>query len=112
MIRTVRFFAAALLAFAFTPFATGQGITTGTIKGTVMDASGAVVANAQVTTTNDTQGTQLTTTSGTEGLFSLYAVPIGVYTIDIASPGFSSLHITSVQVNSGATTDLKSVKLQ
>ena len=112
MIRTVRFFAAALFALALTPFATGQGITTGTIKGTVVDVSGAVVQNAQITATNNAQGTQLNATSGAEGLFSIYAVPIGVYTIDIAASGFSTVHVTSVQINSGATTDLKSVRLQ
>jgi hypothetical protein len=112
MIRTVRFFAAALFALALTLFATGQGITTGTIKGTVVDVSGAVVQNAQVTATNNAQGTQLNATSGAEGLFSIYAVPIGVYTIDIAASGFSTVHVTSVQINSGATTDLKSVRLQ
>ena len=92
-------------------FALGQGIITGTIKGTATDPSGAIVQGAQVTITNTTQGATRTTTSGADGSFSLFAVPIGTYTINVSAPGFSAVNISNVQVNSGATTDLKSVQL-
>jgi hypothetical protein len=90
----------------------GQGIITGTLKGTVTDSSGAVVQNAQVTATNIAQGTQLQTTSGTDGSFSLNAVPIGTYKVNIVASGFESLNITDIQVNSGATTDLKTIEMK
>lgn len=90
----------------------GQGIITGTLKGTVTDSTGAVVQNAQVTATNIDQGTELQTTSGADGSFSLNAVPIGTYKVNVVASGFASLNITDIQVNSGATTDLKTVEMR
>jgi hypothetical protein len=91
--------------------ALGQGIVTGTIKGSATDPSGALVQGAQVTITNNAQGAARTTTSGADGSFSFFAVPLGTYTINVSALGFSALNISNVQVNSGATTDLKSVRL-
>jgi hypothetical protein len=80
--------------------ASGQGIVTGTIKGTATDPSGALVQGAQVTITNNAQGAARTSTSGADGSFSLFAVPIGTYTINVSAPGFSAVNISNVQVNS------------
>jgi len=91
--------------------ALGQGIVTGTIKGMATDPSGALVQGARVTITNNAQGAERTTTSGADGSFSFFAVPIGTYTINVSAPGFSAVNVSNVQVNSGATTDLKSVQL-
>ena len=85
------------------PAAYGQGITTGTITGTVVDPSGAAIPNAQITATSTAQGTQRKTTSGSAGEFSFYAVPIGQYTMTISAPGFAhSNGELGVQVNAGA----------
>ena len=115
MIRTlrlfIRIFIATLFVLILAPFAIGQGITTGTMKGTVLDPSGAVVPNAQLTATSNAQGTQLQTTSGADGSFSFHAVPIGIYTINIDAAGFANLKVTNVSVNSGATTDLRAASL-
>ncbi|HXQ32974.1 MAG TPA: carboxypeptidase-like regulatory domain-containing protein, partial [Anaerolineales bacterium] len=112
MIRTLRFSIVTLFVLSFAPFAIGQGITTGTIKGRVLDPSGAVVPNAQVMAISNSQGTQLQTTSGADGSFSFFAVPIGIYTINIDAAGFSNLKVTNVSVNAGATTDLKAASLR
>ena len=40
------------------PAAHGQGITTGTITGTVVDPSGAAIPNANVIATSNAQGTE------------------------------------------------------
>ena len=93
------------------PAAYGQGITTGTITGTVVDPSGAAIPNAQVTATSTTQGTKRETTSGSAGEFSFYAVPIGQYTIAISAAGFAPATVNSVQVNAGAASGLKTVRL-
>ena len=93
------------------PAAYGQGITTGTITGTVVDPSGAAIPNAQVTATSTTQGTKRETTSGAAGEFSFYAVPIGQYTIAISAAGFAPATVNSVQVNAGAASGLKTVRL-
>ena len=65
---------AAVTAIGFlsvAPAVLGQGITTGTITGAVVDPSGAAIPNSQVVATSNGQGTQRETTSGSAGEFSL-----------------------------------------
>ena len=88
-----------------------QGITTGTIIGTVVDQSGASIPNAQITATDLAKGTTLKTASQGDGVFSLRAVPIGSYKLVVAGAGFSPGTVNTVVVLSGVTTDLKSVPL-
>ena len=103
----------ALLSVAlFFPYrAAAQGITTGTILGTVVDPSGAVIPNAQITATDIAKGTTIRTVSQADGGFSFRLVPIGTYRLAISAPGFSPGAINSVVVVSGVTTDLKTVRL-
>jgi outer membrane receptor protein involved in Fe transport len=94
-----------------TSVAYGQGITTGTISGTTVDASGAAVPGADITATSTTAGTKREATSGSDGQFAFYAVPIGQYTLNIVVPGFANAIVNAVQVNAGATSNLNQVKL-
>ena len=94
------------------PCAQAQGITTGTISGVVMDPSGAAVPNAQIMATSNNQGTQRQVVAGPSGEFSLHAVPIGQYTLTVSASGFTAISVTNVEVNSGATTDVKSIQLK
>ena len=93
------------------PAAYGQGITTGTINGTVVDSSGAAVPGAQITATNNDQGTKRLVTSGPSGSFSVYAVPIGQYTLSITAAGFANATVNAVEVNAGATSSVNDIKL-
>jgi outer membrane receptor protein involved in Fe transport len=88
-----------------------QGITTGTVTATVVDASGAIVPGAQVVATNVAQGTRRQETTGSTGRFSFYALPIGQYILDITAPGFATATVQNVQVNAGATSNLNNVTL-
>lgn len=92
--------------------ALGQGITTGTISGTVTDPSGAVVPGAAVIALDPTRGTQLTTQAGGDGAFDLRQVPIGSYRITVSAKGFAATQADDVQVRAGATTDLGAVQLK
>lgn len=106
--------AAAVLAttsFLIAAGAWGQGITTGTLGGTVVDPSGAAVQNAQIAATSTTQGFTRRTVSNAQGEFSLFAVPVGQYTVTVTQPGFSNLTLNGVRVDSGATTNLQALKL-
>src|ERR1700733_10103573 len=93
------------------PFANAQGITTGTITGSVVDPSGSAIPNAQITITSNSQGTTRKTTSGTAGDFSISAVPIGQYTLTISASGFSTATVNDLKVNAGATSGLKAIPL-
>jgi hypothetical protein len=71
-------------------------VDTGSITGTVTDASGAVVSGAKVTLTNEGTGTSLSTSAGGDGVFDFSPVRIGTYRLDVSAPGFKKevqLHV-------------------
>src|SRR5579872_1152835 len=80
-------FAAALgLAFAFV--APAQNIT-GSLVGTVTDSTGGVIAGARVSiTASDLHTIIRTVTTDSNGEFVAAFLPVGVYTISVAHPGF------------------------
>ena len=70
------------------PFAYGQTIT-GSINGTITDASGAVVPNATITVTNlQTNVSQNTKTSG-DGIYNIRFLQVGQYKVSVEAPGFA-----------------------
>jgi len=78
-----------------------QGITTGTIAGTVLDPTGAVLVGAHVKAVNSATGTSVTFPSGGDGSYSLRDLPIGSYTVTISANGFSDLEVGNVLVTAG-----------
>ncbi|QNI34090.1 carboxypeptidase regulatory-like domain-containing protein [Alloacidobacterium dinghuense] len=89
----------------------GQGITTGTVSGSVADSSGAVVEHAHITATEVSKGIRLIADTEPDGAFSLRAVPIGKYELVISASGFSNANVENVFVNAGATTDIGRIAL-
>src|SRR4051812_41189538 len=61
---------------------------TGTIRGTVTDPSGAVVAGAQVTITNVNTAASRTANTGAEGFYAFTDLQPGVYNVKITHPKF------------------------
>jgi hypothetical protein len=60
------------------------------IRGTVVDPSGAVVPDAKLTATNIATGLSSSTTSSKEGSFSFPQLPIGDYAVKAERPGFKT----------------------
>jgi hypothetical protein len=113
--RTLSLYLAAIFTFTICwagSSALGQGITTGTISGTVNDPSGAVVSGAAITALDATRGTKLAAVSGGDGAFTLRQVPIGSYQLTVSANGFSSTQADNVLVRAGATTDLGALALK
>ena len=77
-----------------------QGITTGSISGTVADTLEAVIAGATITATAKATNITLKTTSGGDGSFSFKDVPIGTYTVVISEGGFAGLTLNNIEVAS------------
>src|SRR5690348_5126174 len=74
--------------------------TTGTILGTVTDASGAIVRGATVTVTNTDRNTVERTVSTTDsGAYVAPVLPIGHYSISIAASGFKTFTKSGLQLN-------------
>ncbi|HEX8927080.1 MAG TPA: carboxypeptidase-like regulatory domain-containing protein, partial [Terriglobales bacterium] len=86
---TVRLLVAALLLFS-TAQVFAQATATGTIRGTVTDASGAVVSGAQVTITNTGTSVARSATSGTTGGYVFDQLPPGNYSVKVTKSGFAA----------------------
>jgi len=67
-----------------------QMSTSATISGTVTDASGAVVPQAQVTITNEATRVRLTTQSNNDGTFVVPGLMVGTYTVTVTKQGFQT----------------------
>src|SRR5579871_1899444 len=76
---------------------------TGTISGTVTDASGAVIPSATVTVTNKATGIARTLTANSEGLYSAPALPAGEYEVRVEMQGFRT-EVRPAQVLAGSST--------
>src|SRR4051812_33381959 len=74
-------------------------VDTGSITGTVTDASGAVVSGAKVTLTNEGTAASLTTSTSSDGLFRFSPVRIGSYKLEVAAAGFKGVTESRVTVN-------------
>ncbi len=90
----------ASLLLVHAPVAIAQ-VDQGAITGTVLDPTGAVVPNAQVTLLNTDQGITLQTQSGTSGIYTFSPVRIGNYTVTVTAPGFSTTTQQSLVVTVG-----------
>src|SRR2546430_2120884 len=90
----------AMLALAAGLFA--QSSVTGSIQGTVIDATGAAVPQVRVTA-HSASGASRATDTGDNGRFLLSALPIGEYTLTFSKEGFTTATHTGVQVSVGQT---------
>lgn len=75
---------------------------TGSILGTVTDATGAVVPGATITASSARNPRGVTATSDNGGNYSLLYVPIGTYTVAVAKDGFTTLKQQNVEVTTGS----------
>jgi len=81
----------------------GQAIT-GTLVGTVRDATGAVIPAAQVTATNLDTNVALSTVSGSGGDYTIPTVPPGRYKVSAQITGFATAVNSDVNVQIQQTT--------
>ena len=96
-----------LLALVLSSVAFAQA-PTGTIAGTVLDESGAVVPNAAVTVTNKATGEVRNLSSGTDGSYSAPALSAGVYEVKVSVTGFrTTVREATVETGSVTTVELR-----
>ncbi len=77
----------------------------GSLRGTVLDASGAAVSGAKVTATNTETSLARTTPSDSKGEYLLVALPVGHYRLQVEAKGFRtySQEGITLDVNQPAT---------
>ena len=77
--------------------------TTGTVQGTVTDASGAVLPGASVVLANKATGVRTTQMSNATGLYIFNLVPPGTYDVTGSMDGFKSITQSGLTVEINAT---------
>src|ERR1035438_8106173 len=82
-------FALVAVILALGTAAYGQ-VSTGTLAGTVTDATGAVVPNCQIAATRLATGEVHTTVTDSAGLYSLPSLPPGPYKMSVTHAGFAT----------------------
>jgi len=103
-------FASALfiLALCLSPFVlNAQSTTQGSISGTVMDPTGAVVGNASISIKNAATGFTLNLVADGSGYYKAPLLEPGHYTVTVTAPGFANYRADDVVVVVGQVTNLE-----
>ena len=98
------FVLAIIVVFSLSAF--GQNMSTGSLSGTVVDPSGAVVAGAMVTVKSVSNQEYTAVTNG-EGVFTIPALGDGTYSATIVAKGFKTAAVTDIKVNVGTPSSIK-----
>jgi hypothetical protein len=77
-----------------TPCAYAQSNISGDVAGTIMDPSGAVVSNANVTLKNQATGAINATVTNSTGAYRFPLLKPGTYAVTVSAPGFESATLT------------------
>ncbi len=102
--RTNRFFAHLLLAaslFFFLCSSLHAQYDNGSLVGTIRDSSGAAVAGAVVTVTNNATAVAAKATTNGEGDYELPSLHVGVYTISAKASGFTDAVANNIAISVG-----------
>ncbi len=86
-----------------------NGISTGTISGTLTYKPAATALPATNVTVTTIPASGATATSGADGTYTLSNVPVGVYTVQFAGNAFTTAQVANVSVLAGQTADVDSV---
>ncbi len=97
------------LAVLLSSFATNRLLaqSTGSIRGTVSDSSGASIPEASVTVTNTATAQTRTVQTTDAGLFVFPELPIGSYTVEVTKSGFQTQKRSATELLTGQTIGLE-----
>ena len=87
----------------FAAIASAQTVT-GTLSGTLKDASGAVIPGVDVGAVNEQTGLSRTAVTNAEGIYLMPFLPIGNYTVTVQMPGFKKVVKNGVVIELNRTT--------
>src|SRR5262245_48261486 len=96
-----RFLMLLVIMAASSFLALGQGVTTTSLSGAVVDPTGSVMAGAEIIVKDETTGTEFRTASAGNGTFSVPAITAGTYTVTISANGFKQAVIKGVKIDVG-----------
>jgi hypothetical protein len=85
-------------------FAAHAQTSRGTVAGTVLDQSGALVRGARVGLTGIDTGVKLSTVSNDSAVYRFDAVDLGVFELEVSHPGFRDFRGAGIKVEANRTT--------
>jgi hypothetical protein len=94
-------FCVAIFSFAAKGYSQTAG--TGSIQGSIADATGAVIQNASVTATNIATQVKHTAVTGGNGLYSFPNLDIGTYTVEVTAQGFEHYNQSNIVLEVGSS---------
>lgn len=89
----------ATLFFSLAPFAPAQTMGTGTITGTVTDATGAIVPEVKVTAVNLSTGIERNALTNSSGTYVIPALQIGDYKLSAGHTGFKTSNRAGIRLD-------------
>src|ERR1700742_4529108 len=92
---------ALLLIFSSIGLAFGQAVDSQLISGVVTDASGAAVAQAEITVTNEATRVNHSVRSTSDGNYIVLNLPVGTYTITTVAQEYKKSIFTGINVDVG-----------
>jgi len=107
---TIRKLTALLLFSCFAHSLFAQGGPTGAITGTILDSSGAVIANASINVINEATGqVERHVTTDSSGTFTAPLLPVGNYQLEVSAPGFATTKLSGIEVRVTETARVNAV---
>jgi Carboxypeptidase regulatory-like domain/TonB dependent receptor-like, beta-barrel len=98
-----------VLPFLPVPSAAAQSTNTSTLVVIVVDQTGAVVTDAQITVVNSATGASREATAGADGSATFAALPLtGEYRVSVAKTGFTAEDATGLTLRAGETATVRS----
>src|SRR5262249_59487935 len=101
VVATILMGASVLFFCSFTALAQ---TATGGLRGVVTDPSGAALHGANVVARNPATGTEIRTTTNSEGIYSIPRILPGRYSVVVEAPGFKKTEFTDIEVSIGKDT--------
>ncbi len=105
-VHLIRVFFGLLVVLVLPSIVSAQSQSTGTVAGTVSDATGAIVPGAEVELVNKATSDSRPAVTSEAGRFSFTFLPPGDYTLTVSLPGFKRLVRDDIPVNVTQTVDL------
>jgi hypothetical protein len=99
-----RIVAIAVLGVLGMGVAHAQATNSGDIRGTVTDATGALLPGTSVTVTNNNTGVTKTLTTNDAGLYDTSSIVVGNYKLVFEHPGFETFERSSITLEVGTST--------
>src|SRR5215475_12395197 len=102
--RRNRCLSALAFVIALASLAPAQNTNSGDIRGTVTDASGAVIQGVNVTVTNNDTGVINKFVTNGDGLYDTNSILPGSYTLEFSKAGFTTLKRGPIPLHVGIVT--------